>query len=450
MKNAQFSVDEFLAVLRRRRKAFLLPALMVITACGLAAFLLPRQYKSSTTIMVQEDDVLNPLVSYNVAVAMETDPGLGDFNEILYSRPTIESLMDSLGMETGKMNPGLKAEEIKQITKRIQTARNGSNTFTISYFDTMPATAQKAVKVLSELFIQTRLDVQNRKNDFAVSFFQQKVMDLRDKFEKSQGALVDALQRHINELPEDDRTLYSNITNYNNEVQTLDQTSRKREDALKILEAASKTTPGERIDLTKLYMIPLLDVPFSDDLQSAVTKYDQLSSHYTQEFPDVQAAREKVLQLVGLVEDAIRTEQRSNQNQIWSLERRRDDAIKSVQMATVAHSQDQDLQSNFSIYENLYNEMKVKLEQAQTSRDLAQSSARDYIIIDPPDLPVRPAKPNKALVIGGGFGLGLFLGLLSAGLSELFDTRIRTPKDVESFEKPIIAYLPQVRSWRDK
>lgn len=450
MKNAQFTVDEFLAVLRRRKTALLLPAILVILISGLGAFLLPRQYESSTTILVQDNGVLNPLVDYRTAVALESDDKLGDFNEIILSTPTIESLMDSLGLKEYMKSPALKAMMVKRITKNIKTSKEGAHSFTISYFDTVPSQAQKAVRVLSELFIQTRLAVENSKNDFAVNFFQKKIVELRDKFDKTQKKLVDALQRHINQLPEDDKTLYANISGYTDQIQTLEQTMRNYRDALVILEAAANTKNDQHIDLTKLYLIPLLDVPYSKELQTAVTKYNELSQQYTERFPDVQSARSSVIQLVGLVENAIRSEQARTQSKILSLEERRNKAITSVQMAAVAQSQDRDLQSNFNIYEELYNEMKVKLEQAQTNRDLGANSSREFVVIDPPQLPVKPAKPNKALIIGGGLGLGAFLGLLSAGLAEIFDTRIRTPQDVEIFDKPIIAYLPAPGSDDDR
>jgi protein tyrosine kinase modulator len=448
MKNAQFTIDEFMSMMRRRKFAFVLPAVLIIAVCGVGAFLLPKQYESSTTILMQENQTLNPLLDYRLALQLEPEDKLGDFDEIVYSRPTIEALMDSLGMQSLMKNLAVKDRAILQISKNIKTAKQGTNSFTISYYDTIPARAQKAVTVLSELFIQTKMNVENRKNEFTVSFFRQKVAELRDKFDKSQQELVETLQRHINQLPEDDRTLYANISRYGDEIQSVEQSMKNYSDAMNILDAAARTSADQHIDLTKLYLIPLLDVPYSSDLQKTVTAYDQLSQEYTEEYPDVRSARAKVIQLVGLVENAIRSEESRKQDQIMSLENRRHDAILAVQKATAATSQDQDLQSNFDIYQKLYGEMEVKLEQAETTRDLGENSAGDYIVINPPELPVKPAKPNKALIIGGGFGLALFMGLLSAGITELFDTRIRIPQDVEIFEKPIIAYLPAPKSER--
>ncbi len=446
MRNAQFTFDEFTSMLRRRRLAFIIPAALIIAICATGAFLLPREYESSTTILVQENQTLNPLLNYRLAMELQPDDRLGDFDEIVYSRPTIEGLMDSLGLGKYETNLPLRDKIITAISKNIKTSRQGTSSFTISYYDTIPSRAQQAVRVLSELFIQTKLNVQNRKNEFTVNFFKRKVGELRSTFQNSQRAMVDALQRHIDSLPEDDRTLYANINKYGENLHALEQTMKNYNDALSILEAAANTQRTEHIDLTKLYLIPLLDVPYSKDLQNAVTSYDQLSQEYTEQYPDVQTARAKVIQLVGLVANAIRAEEVRKQDQIMSLDRMRHDAIVAVQQAAAANSQDQDLQANFDIYQKLYGEMEVKLEQAQTTRDLDQNSAQNYIVIDPPQLPVKPAKPNKALIIGGGFGLALFMGLLSAGLTELFDTRIRVPQDVEIFEKPIIAYLPAPKS----
>lgn len=448
MKNAQFTIDEFTGMLRRRKLAFILPAVLVICVCGLGAFLLPREYESSTTILMQSNQTLNPLLNYRLAMQMEPDDKLGDFNEIVYSRPTIESLMDSLGMQYLMANLYSKDRAITAISKNIKTAREGSNSFTISYYDTIPARAQEAVRVLSELFIQTKLKVENRKNDFTVDFFKQKVVQLRNKFDKSEAQLVQALQKHIDQLPEDDRTLYGNISNYGDQIQALNQTLKNYQQAISILQTAEETSADQHIDLTKLYLIPLLDVPYSKDLEKAVSNYDQLSQEYTEAYPEVQTARAKVMQLVGLVENAIRSEEGRKEDQIMSLDKRRHQAILAVQQATAANSQDQGLQANFDIYQKLYGEMEIKLEQAQTTRELGENTARDFVVIDPPNLPVRPAKPNKKLIIGGGFGLAIFMGLLSAGLVELFDTRIRTPQDVEIFEKPIIAYLPAPKTRR--
>ena len=87
----------------------IIPVLTVTVLCVIGAFILPNRYESSTTILVQRDEILNPLISYEIAVAMASDDRLRTFNEIIYSRTNIQRLIDSLGLDTG-----LKTEEQRQ------------------------------------------------------------------------------------------------------------------------------------------------------------------------------------------------------------------------------------------------------------------------------------------------------------------------------------------------
>jgi polysaccharide biosynthesis transport protein len=65
------------------------------------------------------------------------------------------------------------------------------------------------------------------------------------------------------------------------------------------------------------------------------------------------------------------------------------------------------------------------------------------VIIDPARVPAKPTKPNRALIVGGGVGVGLLLGLVAAIAAELLDSTIRSPREIEVFRKPIIGLLPE-------
>jgi succinoglycan biosynthesis transport protein ExoP len=56
--------------------------------------------------------------------------------------------------------------------------------------------------------------------------------------------------------------------------------------------------------------------------------------------------------------------------------------------------------------------------------------------------PQSPKWPNKPLVIGGAFGLGLALGLMLSILVELFGRRVRGPEDLaSSLDVPMLAFV---------
>jgi len=292
MKNAQFSLDEFTAMLRRRRIPFLLPLIIIAGASITGAFMMPKRYESSTTILVQNNAVLNPLVSYTMAVAMQGDSRLNNFNEIIYSTPNIEALIDSLGMQGVAETEAQNEQLVAAISKNIKTDLKGSDSFTISYFAPTPQMAKRAVTVLAELYIQTRLRIENTKNDFAVQFFTQRMNSLRNKFEQSQQQLVGVMKQHVHALPETDRELYTQIDYYNKQISGLQTTISNDQQALAILNRVNISDKG-KLDLKRLYEIPLLGVPYSTQLQTALVKYDGLLHKYTPQYPDVQDAEER-------------------------------------------------------------------------------------------------------------------------------------------------------------
>lgn len=439
MNHPQFTIDEILAAWRRRRKIFFLPFILITATCIAAAFVLPKRYESSTTIMVQKDEVLNPLISYTMAIAATSDNRLRDFNEIIYSRPSIEALLDSLGLHSKIATLNEENKEIKKIRKNIVTELRGSDSYTIHYYDIIPWRAQKAVKILSDYYIRTKLSVSNKRNDLAVGFFESKLDDLRDKFEQSQQKFLSVIKQQVDQLPAGDREVYTNIDDYNSRIGSSEQ---KLENDTKALSMLQQYSPNSQSSVSVLYQVPLLDVSYSGDLNSLLKKYDDLSQKFTPMYPDVQNVRSQISNLVVRMQSAIKEELVNLRKQIWQNEQQRNSAISTIKEATLSRNQNGDVRSTYDIYQKLYDDMKIKLEQAKTTRDLDKDAAQQYTVIDPPQLPTSPAKPNKLLLIGGGLFLGIFLGFLSAGLTELFDTRIRTNKDVEVYDKPILAYLP--------
>ncbi|MFI5236324.1 MAG: GumC family protein [Ignavibacteriales bacterium] len=441
----QFTIDEILAALRRRKKFFLYPLILISVTCISGAFILPQKYKSSITISVQKDAVLNPLVSYTMAVAAASDDRLKDFNEIIFSRPTLQALIDSLNLKPRVATAEGKEALIKDIMSSIETDYKGSDNFTIEFYDPVPERAKFAVKLLSELFIQKRLEVNNKRNEMAVQFFENKLVELREKFEQSQHEYVGTVKAFLNQNPRDEYGINSEIENLSSEMTIVEDKISNSQSALNIL----RSTNMESIDqgaLENYYSVAFLNVPYAEELRTLLKQYEDLSKKYTPKFPEIRQTESKILLLVARMKATLETELAKHQNQIWKLEQDLNSAYASMRSSVVHESENTDQRSTFDVYNTLYNEMKVKLEQAKTSRDLGKKGSEQFVVINPPQLPVSPDKPNKLLLIGGGIFLGLFIGFLSAGFMELFDTRIRTNKDIEIFDKPILAYLPAPKS----
>lgn len=436
------TVHDVLDVVRRRKRVLVASVIAVTVCSALGAFLLPQKFESSTTILVQRDEVLNPLVSFTMAVTMASEDRLRTFNEIIYSKVTLQMLIDSLQLGPRSMNEEERQELVEEVRKHIETERRGSDSFQIRYLDTHPLRAQQGAFLLARHFIKMILEVENKRNETAVAFFETKLEDLRGKFEESQKRVVVALRERLTELPVETRALYSGVEETKTEMQSLRAQLEQYQDALTVLKSfprAMETESGKK----SLFALLQTTLPYVDELGALLLKYDELTRRYTRSYPEVQKLTFQVLDLIGTIRSAVEADIPKKRKQLWDLERRHSAYVEDLKKSSVTEKQDDDKLSNYDIYRKLYDEMKIKLEQATTSRDLGRKGGEQFLIIDPPLVPSEASKPKRAMIILGGFGLGWVLGIIGIAATEILDTTIRSKRDVEEFRKPIIAFLPE-------
>ena len=446
MRSTQLTAQEVLSVFRRRRRLLLFPIFLVTTLCVLGAFILPRKYESSTTIMVQRDEVLNPLVSFTMAVTTASEDRLRTFNEIIYSRATVQILIDSLKLDQDiqEETEEDRQELIKKIRESIQTARPGPSSFRIAYLDTEPVRARSAVQLLADHFIKTVLQVENKRNELAVQFFEKKLEELRQKFEASQSEMVALLRSRIRDMPTESRSISGHIEEVDRYVGALDERVKMYQRELTTLQSFPgllETEQGKQA----LFDLQRKDLPHVGDLRPLVSRYDELSRRYPVQYPEMRKVKKQIIDLLAIMRSSVEAEIAKQRKQRWEFESRRSNLIDDLKQVSVTQQVDKERESNVGIYQGLYDEMKIKLEQARTARDLGLGGGEQFIIIDPPIVPTDPSKPNRLLIISAGLVLGAFLGVLSVVTAEIIDTRIRSPRDVSSYKKRIIAYIPDGR-----
>lgn len=438
---AQVTIDELRTVLRRRWKLLLFTSLIVIIISIIGAYALPRKFVSYTKILVQRDETLNPLVSFSMAVTLASEDRLRTFNEIIFSRRMSQMIVDTLGLDKGVKSDAERDALIRTVERNIEIDRRGSDSFGIIYTDTDPVRAQRAASLIADYFIRTNTEVENRRNELTVQFFQKKLDDYREKFEESQREFVSALKQRVDSLPTEIHTLYGKLEDTNkraNEIEMRVQSYRK---ALVVLQKYPDSLHTEN-GIQALFELQREDLPFASDLHSLLVKYDGTRRRYTSKYPEVEKLEGELLDVLERIRLAVESEISKQENQRGELETKASGIVDDLKRSSALQNADVDIESNYGIYRKLYDEMKVKLEQAQTTRDLGSRGANQYMILDPALVPSKPTKPNRVLIIGGGVGLGLLLGILSVIAAELFDTRVRAATDIERYHKPVIAFIP--------
>ena len=158
------------AAAKRRKYLLILTPILFVSFALLAIYLIEPKYQSTTTILVQKDETLNPLVLYEIAVHIASEDRINSLNEIIYSRSTMEILIDSLNLDSEVKNEADKQSLIANIQKNIGTSLKSTDAFEISYFDTDPIRTRDGARLLTNHFIETKLHMESRRHEEMVNF----------------------------------------------------------------------------------------------------------------------------------------------------------------------------------------------------------------------------------------------------------------------------------------
>ena len=195
-----------------------------------------------------------------------------------------------------------------------------------------------------------------------------------------------------------------------------------------------------------------------------------LTSHYTADYPDVQAIRRKIADLrrsiaenpvpgstktaapvrespavlqmraqMRAIDQAIATK-RKEQSDIQANIRMYQERIQSSpEIAAEFKSLTRDYQTAQAFYDDLL----TKMNQSKMATDLEKrQEGEQFRVMDEPNLPDAPTSPKRSVFVAGGFAAGLGLGLLIVALLEYKDTAMRSERDVWAFTKlPTLASI---------
>jgi polysaccharide biosynthesis transport protein len=442
LRSAQITLHQIVTVLKRRKRFLIVPPVVVTLICVVGALYLPRRYESSTTIMVQKDEILNPLVSFTMAVQMASEDRLRTFEEIVYSRNTIEMLLDSLGMRTGTETSTAWDELVDKTKASIRTDKSGSDSFTMRFVDSDPVRAQRAVSTLARLFIRTRLQAEYQRNEYTVKFFEGKLREYEESFGQSQHTVLNLLRERAQKLPGGGSSLtarFDVVSEKIRETSDVIRDSRRALTNIGLFPAAFRTDRG-RVALSELTHA---EMPNSSELRSLVSAYDSVMIRYTPRHPDVARLESLISGMLERTRVVVQSQVDLLSGRLADLQRNRSEMIQAITQSSISEKVDQETEANYTFYQQLYNEMRVKLEQARIAQELGRNAEKGFVIIDPARVPTKPTKPNRILIVAGGFGVGLLLGIVAALMAELLDSTIRSPKEIEVYRKPIIGLLPE-------
>lgn len=482
-KPEKFDYHRYLDIIRRRHMHFLLPLLAGWLLVWGASWLIPARYKSSTLILVEQPTMMKSYVMPNATDNLQDR--LKSITEQILSRTRLLFIMDKWNLYRGgdlRVGPDEKVNRMRKDTTitLVRDPRSDEiNSFTIAYSAADPHVAQGVTNDLSQLFINDSLRTRQQQSQDTTNFIEEQLSDARAKLAQEEAALRDFQAKHGGDLPSQQTSNVQILSGLQGQLQSEQDalnTAKQQQVYLQTLigqyKSLHSTTPSAENTPPALLAI-------DQQISSLKSKLAALRSRYTDLYPDVQATiselaraertrNQMVAELqhngnsaahaTGLSAQGATLLQLESQLKSNSLEiANREQAVASLQArindyqarlnATPASGEQlADLTRGYEQSKANFDDLLKKKNDSQmaTSMEQMRGEAR-FMVLDPPNLPLKPDFPNRLKFCEVGLLMGLALGIISVAGFEFFDDRLHDEKEIaELLPVRVLSEIPDV------
>ncbi len=462
-----FSVRYLLEIMFRRKRLFIVPLLLTPVLALLLSYAIKPSYMSQTTILMGKEDILNPLVRYDTAVAMTDWNRLGSFQKILYSRTLLEEAAHKLGLAQQAKSAMELEGLINNIRANIHLITLTSDSFQIGCSAPNALLASNMVATITQLFIDRSLEGSRKEAMSAVNFIQKQLSHYKGELDRLDGELQ-AFRKTNAETLKTSLSLGGMINDYR--AKLLDtELELKQEQLNEQLYAARLAGEKPMVISQALYV---QNTPYQKAYQELKIKMGNLVATRDKTHPEVQKLQREMDFIVDLLEDEKKKHEASESREMRSpvyqeVSARLEDAHIRVkvleqkaaefrrimaeirqQLTNVPELEREQarLEGEVKLTRDLSETLQLKLEHARVSCEVEIEQQRNrFSIIDPPLAPLARFKPiRKTFIIGGVVG-GFALGFMLVFLLEFTDPRLVRPGEIlRRAHLPLLGTLPKL------
>ncbi|MCG2705819.1 MAG: Wzz/FepE/Etk N-terminal domain-containing protein [Candidatus Omnitrophica bacterium] len=387
---------DYIKIFFRRKWLIVLPTVIGICLGVVAANVIPKRYEASTLILVEEGRIENPLIQ-GLASTTGISQRLGILREQMLGWDRLLQLIEKLDLAKNVKNQFEFEELVKFLRKniRVTSLNKTENVIRISYEGKDPTQTKKIVQTITDIFIAENLRQQTQEADNAVAFINDQLVLYQKKLKQSEVA---TMEEQLNKL---------------------------------------------LVDSTKKH-------PMVVELKSKIdaAKLEIAEGNYDIKDPDLAVSSKEMADL--------KEELKQMKEEIAGPAAAQDDGANRVRMATTSNDKLYKLllldkistveARDVTVTQKLYNTLLERLETAKITQRLESSKeGTKYTILDPPRQPLKPAKPNKVLVMLMGMFLGTCVGGGVIFAAELFDHSFISVEDVKAFfELPVLGAISKI------
>ena len=463
--------DQYRRIFFRRKWFVLLGFSLVLITVAIGSRFLPRVYEAHTIVIVEDEDILNPLVR-GIAVTSPIDQQLRTLKYRIGSRPRVEQLVKDLSLEKG-LKPDSMAYEnlITKIQNNLNVNIRGKNLIEISYQGLDPQKVMKVVDTLTKSFINESQKKQGEGTESALSFIQEQLGIYKGKLEKSEAALRDFKEKHLNELPGTENVNQTRLTQATQDLVATDLELSQTKVSIDRLQEQLNKYPELQVSEVTKEESPVVSMLKSRKAQLEL-ELTKLQADYTDKHPKVIAVKEEIANVqkrlsqeskqevskevssINPIRQSLQMQLEDAQQKMEALKLKKSQlsvAVKKYEAAVANVPKTEQIYAQLTrdvgVTSTIYNNLLNKMEEARVSRELELKEKTDrFRIVEPAQIPLRPIKPNIFKLLLLGAVLGVFTGVAFALLAEFLDRSFDSVEDLQGrLSIPVLGSITMIQ-----
>ena len=498
-ENRELTMDDYLAMLRRRLKVILIPVLLAPLAGFLVSYVFPPRYTSQSTVLVESqkvpDNYVQPVITADFTQRIQT------LSQQVLSPGKLRPMIRTLGLvkpaEEDKLIEDIQLNvSVDPVITTMSAAANQAGAaaakrmkshatdepvpgFNVNFTGSDATRAQKICDALTEAIVNQNLKSRAEVAQSTTEFLGRQLDDAKKALDDQDNKLADFKKKYMGQLPGDVDNNMRMLMSLNSQLDATTQTlSRAQQD-----KAYTESMLAQQVAAWKSSLSSTNPQTLEQGLTQLQAQLLQLQARYTDDYPDVIKTKadiaevEKKLKEVNAAAanstDSSDKASASEPPEIRQLRLQIHQYQSVIEQATVDQKR---LQSQINVYQSrtamspgveeqyklltrdndnaqaFYKDLLAKKDSAQLGTSMEdQREGEQMNILVPASLPDDPSFPNRPLLAAGGLGAGLGLGLLIAIILEFSDRSIRTEKDAAAImDLPLLISVPWLGQDEDK
>lgn len=331
------ALDDYLEILKRRKWQVIVPALLLSFAAVLAAILIPSVYRSSATILIEQQEIPTDLV--RTTVTSYADQRIQVISQRVMTTSNLSSLIqkydlykdlrrsESINAAVEEMRDKINLRMISAdvLDPRSGRAQAATIAFSLSYDNRSPEMAQKITSDLVSLFLSENLERRAAAANEATAFLQNEADRLGREINTLEARLATFKEAHGDNLPE--------LSSLNRELMM--RTEERLRDNAQTMRTLSQQALYLESELAQLSP-SLLGAggrsvsPMESYLEELQSKYVRIKERYSPNHPD----------RIQLEKEIAALQQHTGKSSIAAIRARLDELLAELSTLTKRYSEE--------------------------------------------------------------------------------------------------------------